>query len=59
MASSMSRDEIAEDNDIGAGSVSAIIKDAKQDIPDIDFPREVPLVLTKYVGSSICICIFY
>jgi DNA-binding CsgD family transcriptional regulator len=33
----MSRDEIAKYNDIGAGTVSAIIKDAKQkDIPDID-----------------------
>jgi DNA-binding CsgD family transcriptional regulator len=32
----MSRDEIAKNNDIGAGTVSAIIKDAKQEIPDID-----------------------
>ena len=33
----MSRDEIAKNNDIGAGTVSAIIKDIKQkDIPDID-----------------------
>ena len=41
----MSRDQIAKDNDIGAGTVSAIIKDAKQEIPDIDLPREVALVL--------------
>jgi len=44
----MSRDEIAKDNDIGAGTVTAIIKDAKQDIPDIDLLREVALVLKKY-----------
>ncbi|HYX55312.1 MAG TPA: hypothetical protein VE818_04070, partial [Nitrososphaeraceae archaeon] len=35
-----------EDNDIGAGTVSAIIKDTKQkDIPDIDLLREVALLL--------------
>ena len=44
----MSRDEVAKDNDIGAGTVTAIIKDAKQDIPDIDLLREVALVLKKY-----------
>ena len=44
----MSRDEIAKDNDIGAGTVTAIIKDAKQEIPDIDLLREVALVLKKY-----------
>ena len=46
MASSTSRDQIAKNNDIGAGTVSAIIKDAKQkDIPDIDLLREVALLL--------------
>jgi transcriptional regulator with XRE-family HTH domain len=41
-----SRDQIAKDNGIGAGTVSAIIKDAKQkDIPDIDLLREVALLL--------------
>jgi transcriptional regulator with XRE-family HTH domain len=44
----MSRDEIAKNNDIGAGTVTAIIKDAKQDIPDIDLLRAVALVLKKY-----------
>src|SRR5215208_774493 len=44
----MSRDEVAKDNDIGAGTVSAIIKDAKQEIPDIDLLREVALVVKKY-----------
>ena len=44
----MSRDEIGKDNDIGAGTVSAIIKDAKQEIPDIDLLRAVALVLKKY-----------
>ena len=43
-----SRDQIAKDNDIGAGTVSAIIKDMKQnDIPDIDLLREVALLLKK------------
>jgi transcriptional regulator with XRE-family HTH domain len=42
----ISRDQIAEDNDIGAGTVSAIIKDIRRnDIPDIDLLREVALVL--------------
>ena len=41
-----SRDQIAKDNGIGAGTVSAIIKDAKQkEIPDIDLLREVALLL--------------
>src|SRR5687767_3435516 len=43
----MSRDEIGKDNDIGAGTVSAIIKDAKQDIADIDLLREVAILLKK------------
>jgi transposase len=34
----MSRDQIAKDNDIGAGTVSAI-KDTKQEIPDIDLEK--------------------
>ena len=42
----ISRDQIAKDNDIGAGTVSAIIKDIRQnDIPDIDLLREVALLL--------------
>jgi hypothetical protein len=41
----MSRDQIAKDNDIGAGTVSSIIKDSKQEIPDIDLLREVALVI--------------
>jgi hypothetical protein len=44
----MSRDEIAKYNDIGAGTVTTIIKDAKQEIPDIDLLRAVALVLNKY-----------
>jgi hypothetical protein len=43
----MSRDEIAKYNDIGAGTVSAIIKDAKQDIADIDLLREVAILLKE------------
>jgi chromosome segregation ATPase len=42
-----SRDQIAKDNDVGAGTVSAIIKDAKQEIPDIDLLRQVALVIKK------------
>ena len=43
-----SRDEIAKDNDIGAGTVSAIIKDIKQkDILDIDLLRGVAILLKK------------
>src|SRR5215212_5152959 len=41
----MSRDQIAKHNDIGAGTVSSIIKDSKQEIPDIDLLREVALVI--------------
>ena len=45
----MSRDEIVKYNDIGAGTVSAIIKDAKQkDIPDLDLLKEVDIVLKNY-----------
>ena len=44
----MSRDEIAKVNDIGAGTVSSIIKDAKQEIPDIDLLRQGVLVLKKH-----------
>ena len=44
----MSRDEIAKNNDIGAGTVTAIIKDAKQKIPNIDLLRAVALVLKKH-----------
>jgi DNA-binding CsgD family transcriptional regulator len=41
----MSRDEIAKNNDIGAGTVSAIIKDDKQEIPDIDLLRAYPKII--------------
>ena len=37
----MSRDQIAKDNGIGAGTVSSIIKDAKQEIPDIDLDKRL------------------
>src|SRR5215210_3613885 len=42
-----SRDEIAKVNDIGAGTITTIIKDAKQEIPDIDLLRQGALVLKK------------
>jgi transcriptional regulator with XRE-family HTH domain len=44
----MSRDQVAKVNGIGAGTVSAIIKDAKQEIPDIDLLREVAIIVNKY-----------
>jgi transcriptional regulator with XRE-family HTH domain len=44
----MSRDQIAKDNGIGTGTVSSIIKDAKQEIPDIDLLRQTALVLKKH-----------
>ena len=44
----MSRDQIAKDNDIGAGTVTAIIKDAKQENPDIDLLRQGVLVLKRH-----------
>ncbi len=44
----MSRDQIAKVNDIGAGTVSSIIKDPKQEIFDIDLLREAALVLKKH-----------
>jgi hypothetical protein len=43
----ISRDQIAKDNDVGAGTVSSIIKDSKQEIPDIDLLRQGALVLKK------------
>jgi transcriptional regulator with XRE-family HTH domain len=44
----MSRDEIGKDNDIGAGTVSAVIKDTKQENPDIDLLRAVAIIIKKY-----------
>ncbi len=44
----MSREQIAKDNDVGAGTVSSIIKDVKQkEIFDIDLLRQGALVLKK------------
>jgi hypothetical protein len=47
MASWISRDEIAKNNDIGAGTVSAIIKEAMQNDPEFDLQRQVALSLKK------------
>jgi hypothetical protein len=43
----LSRDEVAKNNDIGAGTVSAIIKEAMQEDPEIDLQRQVALCLKK------------
>jgi hypothetical protein len=43
----ISRDKIALDNDIGAGTVTGIIQQSKTDIPDLDLMRELALKLKK------------
>jgi hypothetical protein len=43
----LSRDEVAKNNDIGAGTVSAIIKEAMQEDPEFDLQRQVALYLKK------------
>src|SRR5829696_6312052 len=42
-----SRDEVAKNNDIGAGTVSAIIKEAMQEDPEFDLQRQVAISLKK------------
>lgn len=42
-----SRDSIAKNNNIGKGTVTGIIKEAKNEIPDIDLLREVAALLKK------------
>ena len=41
------RDRIAENNDIGRGTVSNIIKQFKTTVPDIDLMRETSLQIKK------------
>jgi hypothetical protein len=43
----ISRDEVAKNNDIGAGTVSAIIKEAMQEDPEFDLQTQVALSLKK------------
>jgi hypothetical protein len=43
----LSRDEVAKNNDIGAGTVSAIIKEAMQEDREFDLQRQVALSLKK------------
>jgi hypothetical protein len=43
----LSRDEVAKNNDIGAGTVSAIIKEAMQEDPEFDIQRQVGVMLKK------------
>ena len=43
----ISRDKIALDNDIGAGTVTGIIQQFKIDIPDLDLMRELALKIKK------------
>jgi transcriptional regulator with XRE-family HTH domain len=44
----ISRDRIAKDNGIGAGTVSSIIKDSMQEITDIDLLRAVALIVKRH-----------
>jgi hypothetical protein len=43
----LSRDEIAKNNGIGAGTVSAIIKEAIQEDPEFDLQRQVAIILKR------------
>jgi hypothetical protein len=43
----VSRDEVAKDNGIGAGTVSAIIKEAMQNDPEFDLQRQVAVILKR------------
>ena len=43
----ISRDKIASDNNIGAGTVTSIIQQAKNNFPDIDLMRELALDIKK------------
>lgn len=43
----LSRDQVAKNNDKGAGTVSAIIKEAMQEDPEFDLQRQVALSLKK------------
>ena len=45
----ISRDEVAKNNDIGAGTVSAIIKEAMQNDPEFDLQRQVALWSEKRI----------
>ena len=49
----ISRDEVAKNNDIGAGTVSAIIKEAMQEDPEFDLQRQVALSLKKEYNLDI------
>ena len=54
-----SRDQIAKEVDIGAGTVSLIIKECRQNDPDFDLLREVALIIKNenmdlnFIASSI------
>ena len=43
----VSRDEVAKDNGIGAGTVSAIIKEAMQNDPEFVLQRQVAVILKR------------
>ena len=55
----ISRDKIAQENNIGSGTVTGIIQQTKSDIPDIDLIRELSLKIKKenldlnYFASSV------
>jgi len=43
----ISRDEVSKNNDIAAGTVSAIFKEARQEDPEFDLQRQVAINLKK------------
>jgi hypothetical protein len=43
----LSRDEVAKNNGVGAGTVSAIIKEAMQNDPEFDLQRQVAVILKR------------
>ena len=49
----LSRDEVAKNNDIGAGTVSAIIKEAIQEDPEFDLQRQVAVILKREYNLDI------
>ncbi len=55
----ISRDKIAQENNIGAGTVTGIIQQTKSDTPDMDLIRDLALQLKKenldlnYFASSV------
>ncbi len=48
----ISRDKIAQENNIGTGTVTGIIQQTKSDTPDMDFPADKSKVIQFIKQSS-------